>query len=399
MIGIVGIIAALTVLTFSLVITRVATVALMMTGMSEEAARFQARSADGNGLHHLGDRKGRQPSRSASDRDGADAAAQRRFLLHSHLAAPVVHRQRRREQRERVDRFRMERETLEQYCRFTRRRAIAIHQKDPLLGEEGLVRDGKAEGMIDGMLPAKMAGKDYVGFIDADNCFPGSVREYVRSYAAGLSTTTSPYTMVRILWRYKPKLSTHGFYFKMWGRVSQVTNRVMNALVSVNTGSETDVVKTGNAGEHAMSLQLAKILSYASGFAIEPQELISIFEAYGGVLAAPADGVHRPGVEIVQLDSRNPHLHEEKAHDHLLEMLTAGLGTIFHSALSDGTFRDLVREELDWQAALDPDDEPPQPVMIPPFGTADVDALCEPLSAQPEQVWITSQPDEPTLLT
>jgi hypothetical protein len=43
--GIVGIIALLTVLVLSLLITRVATVALTMTGLSQEAARFQARSA------------------------------------------------------------------------------------------------------------------------------------------------------------------------------------------------------------------------------------------------------------------------------------------------------------------------------------------------------------------
>jgi hypothetical protein len=43
--GIVGIVALLTVLVLSLLITRVATVALTMTGLSQEAARFQARSA------------------------------------------------------------------------------------------------------------------------------------------------------------------------------------------------------------------------------------------------------------------------------------------------------------------------------------------------------------------
>ena len=45
MIGIIGIIAALTVLGISLVVTRIATTALSLTGLSWEAARFQARSA------------------------------------------------------------------------------------------------------------------------------------------------------------------------------------------------------------------------------------------------------------------------------------------------------------------------------------------------------------------
>jgi hypothetical protein len=43
--GVIGVIALLTVLSVSLVITRIATVALAMTGLSKEAARFQARSA------------------------------------------------------------------------------------------------------------------------------------------------------------------------------------------------------------------------------------------------------------------------------------------------------------------------------------------------------------------
>lgn len=43
--GLIGIIALLTILGLSLIITRIATVALTMTGLSKEAARFQARSA------------------------------------------------------------------------------------------------------------------------------------------------------------------------------------------------------------------------------------------------------------------------------------------------------------------------------------------------------------------
>ncbi|MDX1681286.1 MAG: TrkA C-terminal domain-containing protein [Akkermansiaceae bacterium] len=45
MIGLVGILALLTVLALSMVVTRVATIALACTGLSHEAAKFQARSA------------------------------------------------------------------------------------------------------------------------------------------------------------------------------------------------------------------------------------------------------------------------------------------------------------------------------------------------------------------
>ena len=44
MVGVIGLIAFLTVLSLSMLITRLATVALMLTGLSEESARFQARS-------------------------------------------------------------------------------------------------------------------------------------------------------------------------------------------------------------------------------------------------------------------------------------------------------------------------------------------------------------------
>ncbi|MFO7821854.1 MAG: hypothetical protein R6V56_07380 [Lentisphaeria bacterium] len=45
MLGIIGLITLLTALGLSLVITRLATTALTLTGLSAEAARFQARSA------------------------------------------------------------------------------------------------------------------------------------------------------------------------------------------------------------------------------------------------------------------------------------------------------------------------------------------------------------------
>ncbi|MCK4369266.1 MAG: bifunctional mannosyl-3-phosphoglycerate synthase/mannosyl-3 phosphoglycerate phosphatase, partial [Dehalococcoidales bacterium] len=137
-------------------------------------------------------------------------------------------------EQEPTDRFGMERDTLEQYCHFTQRPALIIHQKDPLLAqalaqakytdlldEDGkAVRNGKSEGMVVGLLIAMLAEKEYVGFIDADNYFPGSVWEYTRCYAAGFSISQSPYAMVRILWRYKPKISGE-IYFRKWGRVSE----------------------------------------------------------------------------------------------------------------------------------------------------------------------------------
>jgi len=278
-------------------------------------------------------------------------------------------------QREKVDRFRMEGDALDQLCRFTLRQALIVHQKDPaiakaamdanyndLLDEDGLVRGGKSEAMIIGLLMAKAAGKEYVGFVDADNYFPGAVLEYVRNYAAGFSLAQSRYSMVRILWQYKPKISGI-LYFRKWGRISEVTNKYLNSLISTKTGFETEVVRTGNAGEHAMSMQLAEIMPFASGYAGEPQELVSVFENFGGILPTKDIKVMEQGIDIFQIETRNPHLHEERGNEHLNEMLLSSLSTIYHSPLCDEELKQAVLAELIGQGILKKGEEPP-PVYI-----------------------------------
>jgi len=267
-------------------------------------------------------------------------------------------------QRKDVDRFRMERDMLEQYCHFTRRKAHIIHQKEPLLAkaleeggykdiidDEGLIRNGKAEGMIASIFMAMLLGKSYIGFIDADNYFPGAVWEYVKCYVAGFSMAKSPFSMVRIQWRYKPKIS-EGIYFRKWGRVSEITNKYMNLLISNRSGFETDIIKTGNAGEHAMSIELAELLCYASRFAVEPQELIS-------------DG-DKHGVDIFQMETRNPHLHEDKGEEHLQDMLMPGLSTIYHSAICDEITKAKIALELFQQKLIGENEEPPKPQLAAP---------------------------------
>jgi len=276
--------------------------------------------------------------------------------------------------RKRVDRFRMEKEALRQYCRFTQREALIIHQKDPLLAkalqkagydslldEEGLLRDGKSEGMIAAILLARLAKKSYIGFIDSDNYFPGSVLEYSRCYAAGFSMSTSPYAMVRILWRYKPKIS-EGMYFRKYGRVSEICNKYINSLISTSTSFETDIIKTSNAGEHAMSLRLAEMLPYAAGYAVEPNELLAIFEGFGGILPISQPTVAKYGVDIHQIETRNPHFHEEKGMEHIYkEMLLPGLSSIYHSPLCIDSSRERIVKELADLGIIKEDEEPPTP--------------------------------------
>ena len=114
-------------------------------------------------------------------------------------------------ERDAHDIYKMERETVTDIHNLTQQEILCVHQKDPELGfafydagydylldRDGLVRDGKSEGMIAGMRLAKSLGCDFIGFADADNYVPGSVREYVMDYAAGFCMSESPYSMVRL---------------------------------------------------------------------------------------------------------------------------------------------------------------------------------------------------------
>jgi mannosyl-3-phosphoglycerate synthase len=297
--------------------------------------------------------------------------------------------------RQPVDRYKLEKEALQQFNRFVGRNAFILHQRDPvlsevlrdvgydsILGPDGMVRTGKAEGMLIGMLLAKMAGKEYVGFIDADNYVPGAVNEYVKIFASGIAMSQTPYVMVRISWIYKPKISETGLYFSKWGRVSEITNQHLNSLVSYYTGFETEVMRTGNSGEHCMSLKLAELLTYSSGYAIEPYEIVNILEEFGGIIPTVNQDAMDKGVEIMQVETRNPHFHEDKGDDHLKEMVVGSLSSIYHSKISPPKVREKVLEALRSKNMLQESQqqEPPVPHKIEPFKDIDVRRFAKVLS-------------------
>ncbi len=297
--------------------------------------------------------------------------------------------------RQPVDRYKLEKEALQQFNRFVGRNAFILHQRDPvlsevlkdvgydsILGPDGTVRTGKAEGMIIGMLLAKMAGKEYVGFIDADNYVPGAVNEYVKIFASGIAMSQTPYVMVRISWIYKPKISETGLYFSKWGRVSEITNQHLNSLVSYYTGFETEVMRTGNSGEHCMSLKLAELLTYSSGYAVETYEIVNMLEEFGGIIPTVNQDAMDKGVEIMQVETRNPHFHEDKGDDHLKEMVVGSLGSIYHSKICPPKLREKILEALRSKNMLGESEQqdPPAPHKIDPFKDVNVRGFAKVLS-------------------
>lgn len=294
--------------------------------------------------------------------------------------------------REPIDRFGMEKEALENFFQFVNKRAFIVHQKDPLLAEafknanytdilnsKGQIRNGKAAGMLIGTLLAFFSGKKYVGFVDADNYFPGAVEEYVREYAAGFSMSQSPYAMVRIAWQSKPKIVESKLFFKKWGRTSENTNRLLNQLIGEYTGFETEIIKTGNAGEHALSLDLAMNLDYSDGYSIEPYHILNMIEKFGGIEKSPLPEIMQRSVEVYQIESRNPHLHEAGDEKHIDRMSKIAMQSIYHSVVCPENLREEILELMVEQKLLKEGEQPARPHRFPALSTIDTEKFAETL--------------------
>lgn len=292
-----------------------------------------------------------------------------------------------------IDRYSMEKEALENFFMFVNKKAFIVHQKDPLLAKafkkvdytsilnsKGQVRDGKAEGMLIGTLLAFLAGKRYIGFVDADNYFPGAVEEYVREFAAGFIMSQSRYSMVRIAWQSKPKIVESKLFFKKWGRTTENTNRLLNQLISHYTGFETEIIKTGNAGEHAMTMDLAMHLDYSHGYSIEPYHIINLIEKFGGLKKSPLPDIMKQSIEVYQIESRNPHLHESGDEEHIDEMSYIAMQVIYHSPICPDELKKEIYDEMVEQKLLS-NKQPPKPHCFPALSTIDARSFLEELKS------------------
>lgn len=275
-----------------------------------------------------------------------------------------------------VDRFHIEKEAITNFCKFTNKKVLVVHQKDPgiakaielagygeLLGEDGLVHSGKAEGMIMGTLLAKWLDNKYIGFVDSDNYFPGAVHEYIQEYAAGFEMFDTDSTFVRISWNSKPKVMENSLFFAKWGRSSVHSNRTLNRWLSYFSGYETEVVKTGNAGEHALTVDLALNIEYAAGYAVETHHYVNLIEMWGGILPPKESVKMRDKVTICQIESRNPHLHESKGEEHVEDMIDASLSVIYNSPLCPELLKREIAEERMARLKLEQPEGPP-PVKV-----------------------------------
>lgn len=292
--------------------------------------------------------------------------------------------------------FDAEMDLVDHFYNTTRHPICVVHQKDEGLGaalreagydgildEQGKVRSGKAEGMMVALLLAKHFKKKYIGYIDADNYVPGAVNEYVTDFSAGMAMANSPYTLVRLHWKHKPKIVGDELHFRKWGRVSETTNKYLNQLIAEQTRFGTEIMRTGNAGEHAVTMALAEKLDYSTGYSIEPYHIVHMLEKFG----KDGDGdrsIMKSGIDIRQIETLNPHLHEEKGDEHLDKMLVGALSTIYHSHLSSKALRRRIEEDLMTKNSIIKKDGIPKNTMIPSIEGVDVDKFALTLSSESE---------------
>jgi mannosyl-3-phosphoglycerate synthase len=214
-----------------------------------------------------------------------------------------------------------------------------VHQKDPrlatffrehgvtnLLGADGLVNDGKGEGMYIGTLCATLLGGsacEWVIFYDADNFVPCALLEYTLAMArlflaARAEENDRPgLHNVRICWASKPFLDGRDVGAQVLGRCSQVVSPLVSTLFAEVGGSAATIL-TSNAGEQGMTLRTARTLRFSSRYSVETFQLLDLFaqsHARGNDLAL-----------FQQYQARSPHFHQKGDVAHIQRMIAESLG-------------------------------------------------------------------------
>lgn len=323
------------------------------------------------------------------------------------------------------DKYREEVEAVRRHCRLAGNRpAFTIHQKDVGAGEafeaagesaitdgDHKIRNGKGEGMILGLavVATRYPERRFVGFVDSDNTVPGSVAEYCNAYASGFYMyREQPNIMVRIQWGSKPKSCKGRLDETREGRSSVIVNKWLNHLLTrcpngSSTANTSGVMVTGNAGEHAMTMDLALQLPFAGGYAIEPYHIVALLsmatedpwrgQRGNGTNGQTNGSTYRRGHQsgrfsatVVQIKTRNPHIHRPGDENHIRGMFLEGLGAIFHR-LPSATFghsRATNGHNGDWQAQFRSEmlafleqkglgrTMPPAPRVYKPLGSLDL---------------------------
>ncbi len=218
----------------------------------------------------------------------------------------------------------------EQVARFFQEHGVAH-----ILGDDGLVRNGKGEGMYIGTLCASLLRySQWVVFYDADNLVPCALLEYTlamgRLFLAArspnlsyLQRETVPLHNIRICWASKPSLQSGKLEENLLGRCTRVISPIFQGILEEWFGIGNHPVISSNAGEQGMAIQTAEALRFSSGFSVETFQLLDFlfkaaqFDTYSGEML------------LQQYQSQSPHFHTKREDGHIKDMIAVSLGGFF----------------------------------------------------------------------
>ncbi|MCD6188899.1 MAG: mannosyl-3-phosphoglycerate synthase, partial [Thermococcus sp.] len=90
------------------------------------------------------------------------------------------------------------------------------------------------------------------------------------------------------------------------------------------------------------------------------------------------------GVEIFQIETLNPHFHEDKGQEHVKEMVLLSLTTIYHSKLASERLKRRILEDLKMHGIIKENEEPPKPMVMRPIKDIDIEKWMKTLESNQE---------------
>jgi mannosyl-3-phosphoglycerate synthase len=90
----------------------------------------------------------------------------------------------------------------------------------------------------------------------------------------------------------------------------------------------------------------------------------------------------KQGVNVYQIESRNPHLHASKGEKHVQSMISSSLQALYHSSAASQTLRQEILVEMRRRRLIGRDEEPAQVTRYPALGCIDRDKFAESLNDQ-----------------
>jgi mannosyl-3-phosphoglycerate synthase len=116
---------------------------------------------------------------------------------------------------------------------------------------------------------------------------------------------------------------------------------------------------------------LALALDYAAGYSIEPYHIINLLERYGGIQESPKPEVMKERVEVYQIESRNPHLHEAGDREHIDQMRYLAMQVLYHSPICPGSLRKKILRDASAKGYMEKEHDVDKPHYFPPISKID----------------------------